>query len=174
MLSCLVVCRCQVKPRLQTVHMSLPGFLLSFFLSNTSTSKATVERPKDHAVRFCVIIVIIRLYIPGEHRASVTLRLPTCSRVCSCFLSVQGCMLYIPGKPRCSVTSRLPTSTPSSKALVAATAHSCPSCSAASISRRSCSNRLHIIQRVSSEKDERHRPQLLIMQCCLFSMLLLQ
>lgn len=43
-----------------------------------------------------------------------------------------------PGNPRCRVTSKLPTSTPSSKALVAATAHRSPSCSAASISRRSC------------------------------------
>lgn len=43
-----------------------------------------------------------------------------------------------PGKPRCSVTSKLPTSTPSSRALVAATAHKSPSCRAASISRRSC------------------------------------
>ena len=41
-----------------------------------------------------------------------------------------------PGK--CSVTSKLPTSTPSFKALMAATAHKSPSCSAALISRRSC------------------------------------
>ena len=49
------------------------------------------------------------------------------------------CAALSPGKPRCSVTSSEPTSTPSSRALVAATAHRSPSCSARSISRRSCS-----------------------------------
>ena len=44
----------------------------------------------------------------------------------------------MPGKPRCRVASREPTSTPSSRAFVAATAHSLPSNSARSICRRSC------------------------------------
>ena len=38
---------------------------------------------------------------------------------------------------KCSVTSRLPTSTPSSRALVAATPHRVPPCSPASMLRRS-------------------------------------
>ena len=42
-----------------------------------------------------------------------------------------------PGNPRCSVTSSSPTSTPSSRALVAATARRRPANRAASIERRS-------------------------------------
>jgi hypothetical protein len=124
-----------IAPMLTYIHSASKPFCL---LCADHSGHQNMPEPGHWVVQAC---------LPGRHHtcSAATSRCDVTGHAwtvgaCPTSIVFGTCIagLRSPGKPRCSVASREPTSTPSSSALVAATAHSLPSNSARSICRRSC------------------------------------